>query len=230
MPPTANTTVPQHKEIPTAQPSNICRHPPLLTCLLAVAIMPASKKGVAKKNLKERAKIPSSERLDNNAAILLKLLGHKRTNDSPRDMKSIWLLLAISFEGLDLPNIDSRFTKVYQELQSLKNQAPNIKRAAYTDEFKSCLAWMAKGAGGFFDTPNKEKEELASAVEAAFAHGAPIIFGGFDFMIDLDALEGGSVTTEDTEGGSDTTEDTAMWSITTADTVLADLDDFLLHA
>ena len=198
--------------------------------LPAVAIMPPSTKGVAKKNLKERAKIPSSERLDNNVAIILKHLGHKRTKERTRGIKDAWILLESDFEKLDLPSLDSRFTKVYQELQSLKNQAPNIKRAAYTDEFKSCLAWMAKGAGGFFNTPNKEKEELASAVEAAFAHGAPIIFGGFDFMIDLDALEGGSVTTEDTEGGSVTTEDTALWSITTADTVLADLDDFLLDA
>lgn len=188
-------------------------------------------KGVAKKNLKERAKIPSSDRLDNNAAIIMKNLGHKRTKHTPRDMKYIWRLLASDFEKLDLVNLDSRFTKVYEELQSLKNQAPDIKRAAYTDEFKSCLVWMCteqgvsilKGAAGLFDTPNKEKEELASAIEAAFAHegfaaleiipSAPTIFG-FDLMNGRD------------EDGSATTEDTTSWSVTTEDTVLVDHDNY----
>ena len=186
--------------------------------LPAVAIMASLKKGVAKKNLKERVKIPSSERLDNNAAILLKLLGHKRTKHAPRDMKSIWLLLASCFEKLDLPNLDSRFTKVYKELQSLKNQAPNIKRVAYSNEFKSCLAWMAKGAGGFFDTPNKEKEELVSAVEAAFAH---------EGFAALDNLQFGFNSKNGLdEDGSATTEDTASWSVTTEDTVLVNHDDY----
>ena len=186
--------------------------------LPAVAIMPPSTKGVAKKNLKERAKIPSSERLDNNVAIILKHLGHKRTKERTRGIKDAWILLESDFEKLDLPSLDSRFTKVYQELQSLNNQAPNIKRAAYTGEFKSCLAWMAKGAGGFFNTPNKEKEELVSAVEAAFAHEGFAALENLPFLFTFkNGLD---------EDGSATTEGTASWSVTTEDTVLVDHDDY----
>eukprot|EP00964_Phaeocystis_antarctica_P116087 scaffold80060_cov75-Phaeocystis_antarctica.AAC.2 len=186
--------------------------------LPAVAIMPPSTKGVAKKNLKERAKIPSSERLDNNVAIILKHLGHKRTKERTRGIKDAWILLESDFEKLDLPSLDSRFTKVYQELQSLNNQAPNIKRAAYTGEFKSCLAWMAKGAGGFFNTPNKEKEELVSAVEAALAHEGFAALDNLPFLFNFkNGLD---------EDGSATTEDTASWSVTTEDTVLVNHDDY----
>ena len=188
----------------------------------------------------KRKLIPSWDRVDNNLALVSKNMNHRRTKDHKRGIKAIRSRLESDFAKFDLANLDPHFTNVYNNLQSLNNQ-PNIKRALYPADFKTSLMWVCnepgvsilKGAAesaGLFDKPDKEKEELESYLEAAFAQGAPTVFGGFDFMIDLDELEGGSVTTEDTEGGSVTTEDTAVWSITTADTVLADLDDFLLDA
>jgi len=201
-----------------------------------IATKTIATKTIAKAN--KRTLIPSWDRVDNNLALVSKNMNHRRTKDHKRGIKAIRSRVASDFAKFDLANLDPHFTNVHNHLQSLNNQ-PSIMRAFYTADFKTSLMWLIahlsilKGAAesaGLFDKPDKEKEELESDLEAAFAQGAPTIFNGFDFMIDLDELEGGSVTTEDTEGGSVTTEDTTLWSITTADTVPADLDDFFLDA
>ena len=85
--------------------------------------------------------VPSWDRVDNNLALLSKNLGHVRTMDHKRDMKSTWAQVVSDFDKFDLATLHPHFANVHNTLQSLTKQ-PHIKRANYPAHFKTSLKWM----------------------------------------------------------------------------------------
>jgi len=206
---------------------------------------------VAPKGVNKRATVDTLDRVDNSVAKLLKGVGHKRTKDQRRDRKFVVQQLIYCMGRLEntiknttselAPDKVQAFFVVYKELQDLDSMG-NVKRACYSEEFKSALKILVSRAGmSFLKDTLRVTLPPAAALGAALtnspvAAAAPVAaalsnqpfatlwslppggFAGYDFMSGLEQ-DGSSVTTESTIALSVTTEDTL--SVTTEDTLLA---------
>ena len=101
-----------------------------------------------------RAKVDTLDRVDNCLGKLLKAVGHKRTKDQRRDRMYLIPQLILRMEELHpaittsevAPDMKKAFVTVYEELKYLDSLG-DVKRACYSEDFKSALKILVSRAG-----------------------------------------------------------------------------------